>query len=68
MLGLIVVAEAPLLAGRDEFELVVVSTVLLSALLHGVTAAPLSAVYASRVEGMAAADAPEKHGAVETPT
>jgi NhaP-type Na+/H+ or K+/H+ antiporter len=54
VLGLVVVAEAPLLAGRDEIELVVASTVLLSVLLHGVTAAPISAVYARRVEGMAA--------------
>jgi len=67
VLGLIVVAEAPLLAGRDEIELVVALTVLLSVLLHGVTAAPLSAVYARRVEEMAA-EAPEKQGAVELPT
>ena len=67
VLGLIVVEEAPLLPGRDEIELVVASTVLLSVLLHGVTAAPLSAVYARRVEGMTA-DAPEKRGAVEAPT
>jgi len=67
VLGLIVVAEAPLLAGREEIELVVALTVLLSVLLHGVTAAPLSAVYARRVEEMAA-DAPEKKGAVELPT
>jgi sodium/hydrogen antiporter len=59
VLGLIVVEEAPLLAGRDEIELVVTLTVLLSVLLHGVTAAPLSAAYARKVEGMAA-DAPEK--------
>jgi hypothetical protein len=41
--------------------------VLLSVLLHGITAAPLSAVYARRVEEMAA-DVPEKQGAVELPT
>jgi NhaP-type Na+/H+ or K+/H+ antiporter len=67
VLGLIVVEEAPLLPGRDEIELVVASTVLLSVLLHGVTAAPLSAVYARRVEGMAA-DTPEKQGTVELTT
>jgi NhaP-type Na+/H+ or K+/H+ antiporter len=67
VLGLIVVAEAPLLAGREEIELVVALTVLLSVLLHGVTAAPLSAAYARKVEGMAA-DAPEKREAVEMPT
>jgi sodium/hydrogen antiporter len=67
VLGLIVVAEAPLLAGREEIELVVALTVLLSVLLHGVTAAPLSAAYARRVDGMIA-DAPEKKGAVELPT
>jgi NhaP-type Na+/H+ or K+/H+ antiporter len=46
VLGLIVVAEAPQLAGRDEIETVVASTVLLSVLLHGITATPLSAAYA----------------------
>jgi sodium/hydrogen antiporter len=61
------VEEAPLLPGRDEIELVVASTVLLSVLLHGVTAAPLSAVYARRVQGMAA-DTPEKQGTVELAT
>src|SRR5215203_1621485 len=67
VLGLIVVEEAPLLPGRDEIEAVVALTVLLSVLLHGVTAAPLSAVYARRVQGMAA-DTPEKQGTVEAPT
>jgi NhaP-type Na+/H+ or K+/H+ antiporter len=67
VLGLIVVAEAPMLAGRDQIELVVALTVLFSVLLHGVTAARLSAVYAGRVDGMAA-DAPEKQGALELPT
>lgn len=67
VLGLIVVVEAPLLAGREEIELVVASTLLFSVLLHGLTAAPLSASYARRVEGMAA-DVPEKGEAVELPT
>ena len=66
VLGLIVVEEAPLLPGRNEIESVVALTVLLSVLLHGITAAPLSAVYASRVRGMAA-DAQEKQGTVEAP-
>jgi NhaP-type Na+/H+ or K+/H+ antiporter len=59
VLGLIVVEEAPMLGGRDQIEAVVALTVLLSVLLHGVTAAPLSAAYARRVEGMAA-DVTEK--------
>jgi NhaP-type Na+/H+ or K+/H+ antiporter len=59
VLGLIVIAEAPQLAGAGQIEVVVASTVLLSVLLHGVTAAPLSAAYARRVEGMAA-DVTEK--------
>lgn len=66
VLGLVVLEEAPLLPGRDEIELVVTLTVLLSVLLHGVTAAPLSAAYARKVEGMAA-DVPEKRDAVEVP-
>ena len=67
VLGLIVVAEAPLLAGRDQIELVVALTVLFSVLLHGVTAAPLSEAFAHRVDGMAV-DAPEKGGTFEVPT
>jgi NhaP-type Na+/H+ or K+/H+ antiporter len=67
VLGLVVVTEAPLLAGRDEVGVVVALTVLLSVLLHGVTAAPLSAVYVRRVEGMAAS-APEKREVGELPT
>jgi NhaP-type Na+/H+ or K+/H+ antiporter len=67
VLGLIVVAEAPLLTGREDIEQVVALTVLFSVLLHGVTAAPLSAAYARLVEGMAA-DAPEKQVAAEVPT
>jgi uncharacterized membrane protein len=59
------VAVAPLLAGREQTELVVALTVLLSVLLHGVTAAPLSAKYVRRVEEMAA-DVPEKREAVES--
>jgi NhaP-type Na+/H+ or K+/H+ antiporter len=66
VLGLVVLEAAPLLPGRDEIELVVSLTVLLSVLLHGVTAAPLSAAYARKVEGMAA-DVPEKRDAVEVP-
>jgi sodium/hydrogen antiporter len=66
VLGLVVVAEAPLLAGRDEIG-VVALTVLLSVLLHEVTATPLSAAYARRVERMAV-DAPEKQGVVEAST
>jgi sodium/hydrogen antiporter len=67
VLGLIVVAEAPHLAGGNEIETVVASTVLLSVLLHGITAAPLSAAYARRVEGIAQ-DAPERQGAEEAST
>jgi NhaP-type Na+/H+ or K+/H+ antiporter len=67
VLGLIVLAEAPMLAGREQIELVVALTVLFSVLLHGLTAAPLSAAYARKVEGMAA-DVPEKGEAVELPT
>jgi sodium/hydrogen antiporter len=67
VLGLIVIAEAPQLAGAGQIELVVALTVLLSVLLHGVTAAPLSAAFARRVEKMAA-DAPERQETVELPT
>jgi sodium/hydrogen antiporter len=66
VLGLVVLEEAPLLAGRSEIEAVVTLTVLLSVLLHGLTAAPLSAAYSRRVERMAA-DVPEKRDAAEVP-
>jgi sodium/hydrogen antiporter len=67
VLGLIVIEEAPQLSGAGEIEVVVASTVLLSVLMHGVTAAPLSAVYVRRVEGMAAS-IPEKREMGELPT
>ncbi|HET7273293.1 MAG TPA: cation:proton antiporter [Rubrobacter sp.] len=67
VLGLIVVAEAPLLAGRGLIEQVVALTVLLSVLLHGVTAAPFSAAYTRRVEKMSPG-APERSGAVKLAT
>jgi sodium/hydrogen antiporter len=67
VLGLIVVAEAPLLAGRDLIEQVVALTVLLSVLLHGVTAVPFAAAYGHRVEKMVP-DAQEKRGAVASAT
>jgi NhaP-type Na+/H+ or K+/H+ antiporter len=67
VLGLIVIEEAPQLSGAGEIEVVVASTVLLSVLMHGVTAAPLSAAYARVVDGMPA-NAPEKREAVEMPT
>jgi sodium/hydrogen antiporter len=66
VLGLIVVAEAPLLSGRGLIEQVVALTVLFSVLLHGITAAPLSAAYARRIEKMVP-DAPEKRGPGATP-
>jgi NhaP-type Na+/H+ or K+/H+ antiporter len=67
VLGLIVVAEAPLLAGREQIELVVALTVLVSVLLHGFTAAPLSTAYARRVETMSP-NASENQGVGEAPT
>ena len=67
VLGLVVLEEAPLLPGRDEIEAVVTLTVLLSVLLHGLTAAPLSAAYARKVEGMAAG-VPEKRDAAGAAT
>jgi hypothetical protein len=54
VLSFIVVAGAPLLAWREQVELAVALTVLLSVLLYGVIAGPLSAAYARKVEGIAA--------------
>jgi sodium/hydrogen antiporter len=42
VLGLVVVEEAPALAGLDEIFLVMTVTVLLSVFLHGASAAPLA--------------------------
>jgi sodium/hydrogen antiporter len=67
VLGLIVVAEAPRLAGREEIEAVVALTVLLSVLLHGVTAAPFAEAFARRVDEMPLG-APEKGGRIEVNT
>jgi NhaP-type Na+/H+ or K+/H+ antiporter len=67
VLGLIVVAEAPLLASRGLIEQVVALTVLFSVLLHGVSAVPLSSAYVHRVEKMGP-DAPENKGAIVAPT
>jgi NhaP-type Na+/H+ or K+/H+ antiporter len=46
ILGLVVVDEAPTLAGLDQIFLTMTVTVLLSVLAHGVTAAPLTRRYA----------------------
>ena len=48
VLGLIVVEEAPQVADRGLIQVVVVATVLLSVLAHGITAAPLSEAFARR--------------------
>lgn len=67
VLGLIVVAEAPQLVGREVIEAVVALTVLLSVLLHGVTAAPLAEAFARRVDE-GALYVPAKGGRIELPT
>jgi NhaP-type Na+/H+ or K+/H+ antiporter len=48
VLGLIVVEEAPQVADRGIIQVVVIATVLLSVLAHGITAAPLSEAFARR--------------------
>jgi NhaP-type Na+/H+ or K+/H+ antiporter len=67
VLGLIVVLDGPPLPGRDLIVTVVVATVLLSILTHGVTSVPLGRWYA-RVTRALPADAPEKRGAADLPT
>ena len=64
VLGFIVVAGVPLLAGREQIELALALTVLLSMLLYGVTAGPLFAWCARKIEGLAA-DVPENREAAE---
>jgi len=51
VLGLIVVEEAPMLGDQGQLGMAVATTVLLSVLLHGATAAPLARAF-GRAEGL----------------
>ena len=59
VLGLIVVEEAPQVADKALMAPVVVATVLLSVLAHGITAAPLSEAFARKVITLSA-NSPER--------
>ena len=59
VLGLIVVEEAPQVADKALMAPVVVATVLLSVLAHGITAAPLSEAFARKVNCLSA-NSPER--------
>jgi NhaP-type Na+/H+ or K+/H+ antiporter len=59
VLGLIVVEEAPQVADKALMAPVVVATVLLSVLAHGITAAPLSEAFARKVNSLPA-NSPER--------
>lgn len=50
VLGLIVIEEAPLLAGSLEISRTIAATVLLSVFAHGITAEPLSRSYAKKLK------------------
>jgi NhaP-type Na+/H+ or K+/H+ antiporter len=67
VLALVVLADESELSGRGEIFLVMVATVLLSVFAHGVTAAPLSDIYARRGAELGE-DAPEMKEVVEIPT
>ena len=60
VLGLIVVEEASQVVDRAFMAPVLVATVLLSVLAHGITAAPFSEAFARRVDSLPA-DAAERH-------
>jgi NhaP-type Na+/H+ or K+/H+ antiporter len=59
VLGLIVVEEAPQVADKASMAPVLVATVLLSVLCHGITAAPLSEAFASKVNSLSG-NSPER--------
>jgi NhaP-type Na+/H+ or K+/H+ antiporter len=59
VLGLIVVEEAPQVADKALMSPVLVATVLLSVLAHGITAAPLSEGFARKVNSLPA-NSPER--------
>jgi len=59
VLGLIVVEEAPQVADKALMAPVLVATVLLSVLAHGITAAPLSEAFARKVNSLPA-NSPER--------
>ena len=59
VLGLIVVEEAPQLADKALMSPVLVATVLLSVLVHGITAASLSEAFARKVNFLSA-NSPER--------
>jgi NhaP-type Na+/H+ or K+/H+ antiporter len=61
VLGLIVVEHAPEVADRAVMAPILIVTVLLSVLAHGITAAPLSEAFARKV-GFLPADSPERRG------
>jgi NhaP-type Na+/H+ or K+/H+ antiporter len=59
VLGLIVVEEAPQVVDKALMSPVLVATVLLSVLAHGITAAPLSEAFARKVNSLSA-NSPER--------
>lgn len=67
ILALVVVVDESELAGREEILLVMTATVLLSVFAHGVTAAPLSDVYARHAAELGE-EAPEMKEVAEVPT
>ena len=67
ILGLVVVEDAPSLQGLEQIFAVMSVTVLLSVFAHGITAAPISARYAS-ARGAAGPDEREHEPVVELPT
>ena len=59
ILALVVIEEQPLLAGIEEIFLVMTVTVLMSVVLHGVTAAPLTRWLAARAPPTTPSSTPE---------
>ena len=67
ILGLIAWRQVHTTTAREQIELIVAVTVLLSVFAHGMTAAPASRRYARRINGLPPG-APEWAQAVEAPT
>ncbi len=67
VLGLVYLEEVPSYPGRETILLAVIATVFLSVFAHGLTASPLSRLYAQKVKKMDV-DAPERRVVFVPPT
>jgi NhaP-type Na+/H+ or K+/H+ antiporter len=67
ILAMIVIDDEPLLSGNRTIMVAMTVTVLMSVYAHGMTAAPLTRLYARRIEGLGK-ERPEMKDVAELPT